>query len=69
MIFFTKYHERKGNLGLIKKMLLVLDRYKSHVTLEVLLKAKNYRVDMVSLSSHSSHKLEPLDISCFKAFK
>ena len=50
-------------------MLLILDGHKSHVTLEVLEKAKEHGVDMVSLPSHSSHEMQSLDISCFKPFK
>ena len=57
MTFFIRHHEKKENLGPIKKMLLILNGYKSHVTLEVLLKAKNHRVDMVSLPFLSSHEL------------
>jgi hypothetical protein len=26
-------------------------------------------LDIVSLSSHTSHVLQPLDVSCFKPFK
>ena len=63
MSFFITHHERRGSLGPTKRMLLILDGHKSHVTLEVLLKAKEHGVDMVSLSSHSSHEMQPLDIS------
>ena len=57
MIFFIRHHERRGSLGPSKRMLLILDGYKSHVTMEVLLKAKSHGVDMVSLPSHTSHEL------------
>ena len=57
MTFFIRHHERRGSLGPNKKMLLILDSHKSHVIMEVLLKAKNHRVDMVSLPSYSSHAL------------
>ena len=68
MTFFITYHE-KENLALTKKMLLILDGHKSHVIMEVLLKAKSYRVDVVSFLSHTSHALHSLDILCFKPFK
>ena len=67
--FFIRHHERKGSLGPTKRMLLILDGDKSHVTMEVLFKAKSHGVGMVSLPSHFSYKLQPLDISCFKPFK
>ena len=57
MSFFITHHERKGSLGPIKKMLLILDGYKNHITLEVLMKAKEHGVDMVSLPSHSFHEM------------
>ena len=69
MDYFLNYHESRRNLSLTKKMLLILDGHKSHVTLEVLQKAKAHGLDMVSLPSHTSHALQPLDISCFKPFK
>ena len=69
MTYFIHYHETRGNLSHTKRMLLILDGHKSHITLEVLLKAKTHGIDMVSLSSHTSHELQPLDISCFKPFK
>ena len=69
MDYFLNYYESRGNLSLTKRMLLILDGHKSHVTLEVLQKAKAHGLDMVSLPSHTSHALQPLDISCFKPFK
>ena len=69
MTFFIRYHERRGNLGPTRRMLLILDGHKSHFNLEVLLKAKTHGIDMVSLPSHTSHELQPLDIFCFKPLK
>ena len=69
MSFFITHHERRGSLGPTKRMLPILDGHKSHVTLEVLLKAKEHGVDMVSLSSHTSHEMQFLDLSYFKPFK
>ena len=69
MNFFLNYHESKGYLSLIKRMLLILDGHKSHVTLEVLLKAKDHGLDMMSFSNHTCDGLQPLDISYLKPFK
>ena len=49
--------------------LLVLDGHNSHVTLEVVTLAMNSGLDIISLPSHTSHALQPLDVSCFKPFK
>ena len=63
------YHESKGNLSLTKKMVLIMDGHKSHVSLEIVLKAKSYGMDMISFPTCTSHELQPLDVSCFKSFK
>ena len=46
--------------------LLVWDGHNSHVTLEVVISAMNFGLDIISLSSHTSHAMQPLDVSCFK---
>ena len=52
-----------------KRHLLILGGHDSHVTLEVVQLAMNSGLDIVSLPSHISHALQPLDVSCFKPFK
>ena len=69
MAFFLNYHESNRNLSHTKRMFLILDGHKSHVSLENLLKAKIHGVDMVSLPSYTSHELHSLNISCFKPLK
>lgn len=49
--------------------LLVLDGHGSHVTLEVVEKARSEGLDIITLPSHTSHRLQPLDVSIFKPFK
>jgi hypothetical protein len=49
--------------------LFILDGHNSHVTLEVVTLAMNSGLDIISLPSHTSHALQPLDVSCFKPFK
>ena len=66
--FLSKLRER-GLLSSTDRHLLVLDGHKAHLTLEVVNKAKKHRVDMLTLSSHTSHGSQPLDVSCFKPFK
>ena len=48
---------------------MILDGHKSHITLEVLQKAKIQGLDMISLLSHTSHAMQPLDVACFGPFK
>ena len=49
--------------------LLILDGHNSHVTLEVVKISMDFSLDIMSLSSHTSHAVQPLDVACFKPFK
>ena len=48
---------------------MILDGHKSHISLEVLQKARQHGLDMLSLPSHTSHAFQPLDVACFGPFK
>jgi hypothetical protein len=39
------------------------------MTINVVLKARKMGLDMITLPSHTSHVLQPLDVACFKPFK
>jgi len=58
-----------GNLLNIIHHLLLLNGHNSHVTLEVVHKARNVVLDFITLLSHMSHALHPFDVACFKPFK
>ena len=61
---------KKGpGVDLTKRHLLILDGHNSHVTLEVVRTAMESGVDIISLPSHTSHALQPLDVACFRPFK
>jgi len=49
--------------------LFILDKHTSHVTLEVVKLAMFSGLDLLTFPSHTSHALQPLDITCFKPFK
>jgi hypothetical protein len=49
--------------------LLILDGHNSHIMLNVVHKARSVGLDLVTLPSHTSHALQPLDVSIFKPFK
>ena len=66
---FIKSIERVGGISPERQHLLILDGYNSHVTLEVVGRAKAVRLDLLTLLSHTSHALQPLDCSIFKPFK
>ena len=48
---------------------LIMDNHNSHITLEDVELAKNHGLDLLTLLPHHSHKLQPLDVSVFGAFK
>ena len=49
--------------------LLLLDGHGSHHTVEFLLECKRNNVWLVFLPPHSTHVLQPLDLSCFSPVK
>ena len=69
MEYFIQGTRAEEEDGPRERQLIILDGHKSHITLELLELAKNNRIDMVSLPSHSNHELQPLDKTCFKPFK
>ncbi|MCO5581984.1 hypothetical protein L7F22_035873 [Adiantum nelumboides] len=57
------------DMGFENQHLLILDGHGSHVSLEVVAKAHDARIDIVTLRAHTSHKLQPLDVSGFTSLK
>ena len=66
---FIQVLEGRKILNPTKRHLVVLDGHKSHVTLDVIVKARQYGVDLLILPSHTNHELQPLDVTCFRPFK
>ena len=66
---FIECLKRGPGIDLQNRHVLILDGQNSHVTLEVVRISMESRLDIVSLPSHTSHALQPLDVSCFKPFK
>ncbi len=49
--------------------LLIMDGHGFHVTIQALEQVVKVGVDMVTLLAHTSHALQPLDVTYFKPFK
>ena len=49
--------------------LLILDGHGSHITLEFNLFCKDHSIITLCMPPHSSHLLQPLDVSCFSPLK
>ncbi|CAH1983667.1 unnamed protein product [Acanthoscelides obtectus] len=52
-----------------RPVLLILDNYSTHQNLEALNLARQNHLIMVSIPPHTSHKLQPLDVSVYRSFK
>ena len=61
--------ERKGGTSHERRHLLILDGHNSHVTLEVVQKCRELGLDLLTLPSHTSRRLQPLDVGVFAPFK
>ena len=48
---------------------LIFDNHSSHITLETIELAGDHGLSLVTLPPHCSHKLQPLDVGVFGAFK
>ena len=66
---FIKSIESRGGISPSHRHLLIVDGHNSHVTLEVVQKAMQVGLDLLTLPSHTSHRLQPLDVSVFGPFK
>lgn len=58
-----------GGISVERRHLMILDGHNSHCTLDVVLEARAAGLDMLTLPAHTSHALQPLDVSVFKSFK
>jgi hypothetical protein len=66
---FIELVQESGSISPEHRHLLILDGYISHVNVEVVQEARRAGLDLLILPSHTSHALQPLDVSIFKPFK
>lgn len=66
---FIKHLIKNVRCSLESKILLILDNHESHIDINVLNLCKPNGIILLTLPPHCSHKLQPLDISCFGPFK
>jgi hypothetical protein len=50
-------------------VLIIWDNFSSHLDYLVVKKAKEYDMELLTLPTHTSHELQPLDVSMFVALK
>ena len=51
------------------KVFLILDNHEAHISLAAIDLAKENGVVLLTMPPHTSHRLQPLDVCCFKPFK
>jgi hypothetical protein len=66
---FIQSLQCSGGISPENPHLLILNGHNSHITIEVVAKAKEVGLHLVNLPSHTSHALQPLDVSVFGPFK
>ena len=66
--FFHKMERMEGQ-SQSRRHLLIFYGHKSHISLDILAKAKEHKVDMISICVHTSHELQSFHKACFRPFK
>jgi hypothetical protein len=66
---FIELVRGSGSMSPSHRHLLILNGHISHVSLEVVQEARAVGLDLLTRPSHTSHALQPLDVSVFKSFK
>jgi len=56
-------------IGYNGPLFLILDGHTSHTSYEVIKAARDNNVELIRLPSHSTHMLQPLDLSVFGPLK
>jgi hypothetical protein len=69
MNFFLFKKLISNEMPLINRHLLVIDGHGSHFTLQIMKHAQKFKLNMITLPSHTSHVLQTLNVFCFKPFK
>ncbi len=69
--FFTwmKHFKEYANPSEDNPVLLILDNHDTHINLELIEYCNTNHIEILSIPPHTSHRLQPLDISFFGPFK
>ncbi len=66
LFFFTKFIP--SGISITNRYRLILDGHGSHVTFEAIEQTQEFGLDVIIVPSHTSHALQPSDVTCFKFF-
>ena len=59
----------RGGISNQNRHLLIVDGHNSHVIVDVVLQAMKVVLDVLTFPSHTSHRLQPLDVGVFAPYK
>lgn len=68
-MMWLKHFQSKVCSSIENPILLILDNHCSHISLPIYEFCKNHGIVMVSIPPHTSHKLQPLDLTLFGPLK
>lgn len=68
-IQFIQHFIKHVKCTLSSKVLLLMDNHESHISVEVLDLAKKNGIVLLTIPPHTSHKLQPLDVSVYFPFQ
>lgn len=68
-LVYLKHFIKETRSSTENKVLLILDNHDSHCSVDVVNYAKENGVEMLTIPPHCSHRIQPLDITCFGPFK
>jgi hypothetical protein len=60
---FIECVQHTGGISVEQRHLLILDGHSSHMTLDIVWEARAAGLDLLTLPSHTSHAMQPLDVS------
>ena len=69
IVHFLRNLNKGPGVSQQNRHLLIVDGHTSHVTIEVTKTCMNNGIDIMTLPSHTSHSLQPLDRTCCAPFK
>ena len=68
-VLWLKHFTNTTKASMDNKQVIILDGHHSHKTLEAINYARAHGITLITLPPHSTHKMQPLDITFFKALK
>lgn len=66
---FYSWFEKFCEIITQRPLLLIYDGHSSHIQLKLILKARQEQISLLKLPPHTTDRLQPLDVCCFKPLK